>query len=420
MPAVARSVVPAPPRPADPPVRAAELRETRDLLERALDEHADLYQFSPVGYVRFDDQGLVADLNDRAAGLLGERPRNLIGLPLVHCFAEPDHRGFHEHLRRCNRAAAETGGTVRNELRLAPRRGGDDRGVPVQLLSRPLRGGRGGFQTAVVDLTEIREAEAGLRRAQAELLRRTEEAEARSAALARLHARVTRAERDERDRLARHLHDHLQQHLVAATMQAHIAGVMLGDGADRGALRELLGKLSRSVDDALTSSRTLTAELSPPPVLHELGLPAGLHWLAEFYGDRHGLRVSVDRDRFAGDKLPQRLRTLLFEVARELLLNVVKYAGVTSAAIRLDRMPDRLRLSVADAGRRLFAGRGAGARLPLQRPGPVRPDRAAGGRGRHGPHRRRPAPRHDRHRDRAAGWVDSLAATGGSAPFGRG
>ena len=337
---------------------AAELRETRALLERALDERADLFQSSPVGYVQFDGQGVVADLNYRAAALLGGAGDRAIGLPLVHFVAPADHKTFHEYLYRCRR----TTGTVRCELRLAAAPGANG-GPVVQALSRRVRAGAGAAETyrcALVDVSELHAAEARSRRLHGELLRRTQEAESRSARLVRLHARVVGAEQGERERLARHLHDHLQQFLVAAKMQAHFAKISAAEGTQTPAeLADTLGRLVELVDDALTSSRTLTSELTPPPVLRQMGLPAAMHWLADFYETRHGLRVEVRIGRVGdegdeGDDLPglsEAVRTLLFEAARELLLNVVKYAGVSAAEIRLCSPPaGGLRLTVTDEG----------------------------------------------------------------------
>ena len=335
-------------------VQNAELRETRDLLERALDDHADLYQASPVGYVQFDGQGVLADLNRRAEALLGTACARAVGLPFVHYFAEPDHPAFHEHLRRCRKAA----GTVRAELRLAD---AADGGRAVHVLTRRLRHGRETYQAALVDVSQVRAAEGKLRRANAELLVRTEQAEARAVLLRRLHARVTKAEQAERDRLARHLHDHLQQFLIGAKMQAHVAREAAADGSRSPA--ELAGTLARVcdlVDEAIASSRTLTSELSPPPMLRDLGLPSALHWLAEFYERRHDLRVEVvaEEDGDGGlPRLPQDVRVLLFEATRELLLNVVKYAGVRTATIRLRALGGKfLELTVRDEGEGFEAG----------------------------------------------------------------
>ena len=361
-----------PPRPGSPSrvrpdARDAELREARALLEQALDEHEDLYQSSPVGYVQFDGQGVIADLNRRAADLLDATPHRAVGLPLVHFVTPADHRTFHQYLIRCGRTHD---GTVREEFRLAaPAEHAAPAGRAVQALTRRLRHGRGAtFQAALVDVSEVREARDRLGRVHDELLRRTQEAETRSALLARLHARVVQAEQNERERLARHLHDHLQQFLVGAKMQAHLLRVSAGEETQSPAERAAaLDRMVTLVDDALISSRTLTSELCPPALLRELGLTAAMHWLADFYESRHDLRVEVavgPRDAAgdagsdgAGDDdcdlphLPQDVRTLLFEATRELLLNVVKYAGVSKAEIRLESPDGRgLRLTVRDAG----------------------------------------------------------------------
>ncbi len=354
-----------------PEARDAELREARALLERALDEHEDLYQSSPVGYVQFDAQGVIADLNRRAAHLLDAVPHRAVGLPFVHFVAPADHRTFHQYLTRCGRTH---GGTVRGQFRLAaPAERAAPAGRAVQALTRRLRHGGEAFQVALVDVSEVHEARDRLGRVHDELLRRTQEAETRSALLARLHARVVQAEQNERERLARHLHDHLQQFLVAAKMQAHLLRLSADEVAQSPSERAAaLDRMVALVDDALVSSRTLTSELCPPALLRELGLPAAMHWLADFYESRHGLRVEVTigppdaaGDGAAGDggddeslpHLPQDVRTLLFEATRELLLNVVKYAGVSEAQIRLEGPDDRtLRLTVRDDGDGFEAG----------------------------------------------------------------
>ncbi len=57
----------------------AELRLTRDELEKALDKYIDLYDFAPVGYFTFDLHSTIMDVNLSGAGLLGVERSRLIG-----------------------------------------------------------------------------------------------------------------------------------------------------------------------------------------------------------------------------------------------------------------------------------------------------------------------------------------------------
>lgn len=78
---------------------------------------------------------------------------------------------------------------------------------------------------------------------------------------------------------------------------------------------------------------------APPQALYEAGLLPALEWLATDMTERHGVEVTVDTtdaksdaaERFFGEDI----KTLLYESVRELLLNVVKYAGVDEARIEL-------------------------------------------------------------------------------------
>ncbi len=148
-------------------------------------------------------------------------------------------------------------------------------------------------------------------------------------------------ERRERLRLARILHDHLQQLLVAATF--NLATV-------RGRLdRKTVDRVTAILDEAISAARTLTAELSPP-ALQEKGLVAGLEWLGGEMRRKHGLRVEIQAE--AGvEPESEAVRFFLYEAVRELLFNVVKHAG--SDAARVAARPfgtNAIQITVADSG----------------------------------------------------------------------
>ena len=92
----------------------------------------------------------------------------------------------------------------------------------------------------------------------------------RASQLRALAGELTLAEQRERRRMAQILHDHLQQLLVAANLRVSMLE-MTADGPVKQAAKEIENLLGESI----SATRSLTAELSPP-VLHDLGLPAGL------------------------------------------------------------------------------------------------------------------------------------------------
>ena len=188
-----------------------------------------------------------------------------------------------------------------------------------------------------LDITERRRAEQQLQNAHENLA-------ARVSQLRALAGELTLSEQRERWRLAKVLHDHLQQLLVAAKFRTAIVG-RLGDDLTRQATAEI----EHLLDESISSARELTSELSPP-VLHQAGLPAGLEWLARWMADRHALHVNLAIEGGL-PPLAEDVRILLFESVRELLFNVVKHANVASADVSVGRVAgDDIRIAVSDSG----------------------------------------------------------------------
>jgi len=163
----------------------------------------------------------------------------------------------------------------------------------------------------------------------------------RSEQLRQMTAELTLAEQRERQRLAQILHDGLQQILVGAKYRLAIAGRSANE-------HHALDQVTDLIDDAIETSRSLTAELSPPILLQGDFLSA-LEWLARWMHDKHDLNVSVTA-RHKIQSLPEGLLLLLFQAARELLFNVVKHAGVRSVHIDVYQKDGHIVMEVEDEG----------------------------------------------------------------------
>ncbi|MHB1653201.1 MAG: ATP-binding protein [Desulfitobacteriaceae bacterium] len=136
------------------------LQESVEDLEESRNRYATLYDFAPVGYVTFDHNGCIQEINLTGASLIGLERSQLIGVPMFVLVAKSDLKLFLDHLRRCKR----TDEKVITELSLATQYGAP---VQVQLLSVPYKSADGCssfYKTVITDITERKRYEKELAR----------------------------------------------------------------------------------------------------------------------------------------------------------------------------------------------------------------------------------------------------------------
>jgi len=195
------------------------------------------------------------------------------------------------------------------------------------------------------DITSRRQAEEELRILNESLEHRVAErsvvAEYRAEQLQKLTLELTLAEQRERQRLAMVLHDGLQQILVGSKIQL----AFIERSKD---IHLAVEQVSELIDDAIETSRSLTAELSPP-ILLQGDLVLAFEWLVRWMHRKYGLAVRlIARKKIK--PLAEEISLLLFQSLRELLFNVVKHAGVKAATVRIHERNGRIEATVTDKG----------------------------------------------------------------------
>ncbi len=165
---------------------------------------------------------------------------------------------------------------------------------------------------------------------------------------ARLHRAVQRlAVVDERERIAKDLHDGIIQSLYAIALSLEDVPALMTQQPD-----EAAGRVDRAIDDV---NRTigdlrgfivgLHAAASDDADLGDL-----LAALAEHLRQRTG--AAVEFDVTSGPvELPPHARTELLFIAREAFSNIARHAGASSVTVSLARERDRFRMDIADDGR---------------------------------------------------------------------
>ncbi|MFC9706947.1 GAF domain-containing sensor histidine kinase [Paenibacillus sp. NPDC056933] len=150
---------------------------------------------------------------------------------------------------------------------------------------------------------------------------------------------------EERNRLARDLHDSVNQILFSLSLTAKGAESMLA-GSEQEYLHpaaEAMKDIRSLSQEALKEMRTLIMQLRPA------GLESGLLSALQEYGTGQGLQVVVTRTGMRS--LPRSIEEGLWRIGQEALNNIRKHAGVTSAEIILQLSDNEAILTVTDRGK---------------------------------------------------------------------
>ncbi|MGC2735600.1 MAG: CheR family methyltransferase [Candidatus Acidiferrales bacterium] len=183
-------------------------------------------------------------------------------------------------------------------------------------------------------------------------------------ALRRLSTYSMRVQDDERRRIARDLHDITGQKLALQSMNL---AQMLRKLHDNPAVLSIARECQSLTDQISSEIRTLSYLLHPP-LLDELGLGSALHWYAQGFESRTGIRVNVD---VPSDlmRLSPETEVTLFRVVQESLTNIHRYASSPTAIIRVNVDAEEMTLEIIDHGKGMEVSREAPETYSAERPG---------------------------------------------------
>lgn len=170
----------------------------------------------------------------------------------------------------------------------------------------------------------------------------------REAQLKALVHQLVNAQEQERQRIARELHDDTGQKLTALAMGlAAVETQIKVNDLDRAT--DLLHHLRALNDQTVEDLRHIMANLRPAQ-LDDLGLVPAVRWYIQQYQDRHSdLKVTFVATRLAR-RLPAEVETILFRIVQEALSNVARHAQASQVAVSLDQMGNQISLKVCDNG----------------------------------------------------------------------
>ncbi len=157
---------------------------------------------------------------------------------------------------------------------------------------------------------------------------------------------ITRAQEEERRRIARELHDSTVQNLIALLHQLEN---LLGDKAAL-PVREAkaLWGFYEEIRDVVQEVRRFSRDLRPA-ILDDLGLLPALEWLigelTKEYGVKTNLQIVGSERRFSPEA-----ELILFRIVQEALRNIAKHAQATKSEVKIEFNKQKVQVTISDDG----------------------------------------------------------------------
>jgi signal transduction histidine kinase len=213
--------------------------------------------------------------------------------------------------------------------------------------SSPFKAGGAAARLAWGDFRSIEEPVGGIaevQHLQDELMQMAQKVRAAQQSLHDYIGAITRAQEDERRRLARELHDDTIQSLIALKQRVQLTRLGLKGHPAADSLVELESLAEQTIDNLRRQTRALR-----PIYLEDLGLVAALEMLAQETSQSAGIPVDF---HCQGDerRLPPEIELALYRMAQEALSNVARHAQASQANVDLRFESQAIALEVSDNG----------------------------------------------------------------------
>lgn len=310
-----------------------DLAAPTDRHQRSFRYIDQLLDCAPMGVITTDASGAIVSWNTKARQILGCESQTF-GASFLNCFEGTEKKRLETLLLYLSRADVipQTQTFFRNQST------GSDQVIEIHAAQFRERVGEPGMLFLILDVTERVSAE----RNREQLLQRLRASEAMIYDLA---GRLIHAQEQERQRLARQLHDDLSQRLAALSIKLSLLKRQIQEEHS-----ELLQRWNTLQDDLMElheQIRNLSHELHPA-MLQNLGLQTALRALCAEFADLYNLDIRVSID--LSENVPQDIALCLFRVSQESLYNIAKHSGSKLVHLLLSKTDEALELTIEDNG----------------------------------------------------------------------
>lgn len=167
-----------------------------------------------------------------------------------------------------------------------------------------------------------------------------------------LGGRLITAQEEERSRVARELHDDLNQRMALLSVELEQLSQRMP--ASQSNLRSSIHNVWERAQEISSEIHRVSYQLHPSKLDH-LGLIAAVKSLCHELATHHEIKISF-REKGCSDSLPKDVTLCLFRIVQESLRNVIKHSGAREAKVTLVGTAQIIHLSVSDTGRGFDAG----------------------------------------------------------------
>jgi PAS domain S-box-containing protein len=277
------------------------------------------------GAATLSSDGAVLYSNRKFAEMIHKPPGKVVGMAVHSLLAGKERDRFATFLAKARN------GVAKGEFNLRP---GDGSVVPVHVSLNGFRGYEGhALGMVATDLSEQK-------RKQAEEIRLTETMHRL------LLERAFSAQEEERQRIARELHDEAGQLLTSLLVGLRTLEDSRNMASARSQGRRLREITAQAIDEIGRLARGLH-----PGVLHDHGLGVALSRYITEYSKTHKIAVDLALDGLDSCRLEPAVQLKLYRILQEALTNVAKHAEAKAVSIVFVCSATALKVAVTDNGR---------------------------------------------------------------------
>jgi PAS domain S-box-containing protein len=300
-------------------------KQVWDALRESEERKSAIMRVALDAIITIDHTGEIIELNSAAEHIFTHNRAKLIGENIIGIIPPSLRSWFEDGL--ANYFSGKKGPAVGSRIEMPVLRADNSRFFAEFTVTRIKLKGTPNFTIYIRDVTQRKRAEEELRS---------------------LPQRIIKAQETERARVARELHDGVNQIIASAKMR--LRNIQDALSTHHPAASEILMRCDRLLANALDENRRIAHDLHPAD-LNNLGFAEACRNLCNEFKMRANLKIQCRINLSGSDRLPPNIELTLFRIVQEAINNIEKYASASNVKLHVAHQKDSIFLKIQDDGR---------------------------------------------------------------------